>query len=173
MRTTEIVGLEQTVNGKERMEWVPTNEVGVEEGGQRLTKIVALISGAEINEVQLTTEQMIASKIYAKTTRASFEDWREINGTRIPLVAKYFLDNASRPYSEFRVATPSDIEFNSPFEEDACYLQFYGLPEPGLQSATPGLSGWWLWGAVVAGISLMLLPIFLVRRSKGRQFRPS
>lgn len=164
MRTKEMAGLKRVRNDHDSMEWVPISEVAIDEGRQRLSKVIAIASDGDITEVRLTTELMNKNTIYSKTTKANFDSWSDIGGTRIPLVAKYFLNDASRPYTEFRVASPSDIAINSPFEERICFLAYYGLPEPGIQTASSGLSGWWFWGAIVIGGLLIFVPIVVRRR---------
>ena len=169
MRANEIKGFEQINEGDNRFEWVPKDEDSLselEEGGQRLARIVVISSNGDVSEVELATEQVISRKIYAKTTKAKFENWSYFGEVRIPLVAKYYLDGAFEPYSEFRIKSSSDITFNTSFDKSTCYLQYYGLPEPGLGTADAGLSGWWRFGVVSAGILLIILPFLFFRRMK-------
>lgn len=166
MRANEINGLKQITSDDTRNEWVQKEEASpgeVEKTGW-ISGIVAISSGGEITEVQVATQQVTSQKISSKTSTARFEDWCDLGEVRIPLVAKYYLENAAKPYYEFRVKSPSDISINTRFDTSTCYLKYYGLPEPGLPRTSAGLSGWWFWGFIVAGVLLILLAILMSRR---------
>jgi len=119
---------------------------------EQVTLILALFSEGAPSPVTIATDGMLEGTNYAKKVTAAFQNWQTIDGLRIRLTVKYFLEPSTESYFELKVSDLSDITLNSNLDVSQCSLTYYNLPEPGVTTSRPGSNVQWSLIFVVAGV---------------------
>jgi len=165
-RADEVKQLNQTSSRDDHFIWTPDSSSSEledwSESRQKITEIVATVVDGDVSRVSLATETNLNQTVYSKTTTVEFDNWQVIDGTRMPLSAKYYLDSNPEPYVEFQVNAVSDIVLNSPFDISTCYLRHYNLPEPSETNSEASWFGGWSVALILLGVSLIIFPLILL-----------
>jgi hypothetical protein len=170
-RADEVTRLKQTSFHSDHLVWVQDpDDSGLDENShsERIIKFEAVVSDGDVGRASLSTSKMLDQTIYSKTTTVEFENWETIDGVRIPLSAKYFIEPSPDPYLHYKVNAVSDITLNSSFDVNACYLRYYNLPDPIESSSRSGWIDWWSLTLLILGLFLIIVPIVLIRRNRNR-----